>query len=80
MRISEGKPFPLGATMDDKGANFALFSANATKVEVCLFDSGGKETGRYELRNIPTKSSMATSRALDPACFMDFACTVLTRP
>ena len=34
--IREGKPFPLGATWDGLGVNFALFSANATRVELCL--------------------------------------------
>jgi isoamylase len=49
-RVSEGKPYPLGATIDSSGANFAIFSANATKVEVCLFDStGARETDRFEL-------------------------------
>ncbi len=49
-RISEGHPFPLGATWDGKGVNFALFSAHATKVELCLFDSEGKtELERIEL-------------------------------
>jgi isoamylase len=32
-----GKPFPLGATWDGKGVNFAIFSGNAEKVELCLF-------------------------------------------
>src|ERR1700712_660950 len=41
-RIREGLPFPIGAHWDGKGVNFALFSAHATKVEVCLFDSSGK--------------------------------------
>src|SRR5271156_990918 len=50
MEISEGKPYPLGATANEKGANFAVFSANATRVEVCFFDTDGKrETGRFEL-------------------------------
>jgi glycogen operon protein len=48
--LQEGLPDPLGATWDGKGANFALFSAHATKVEICLFDdSGAKETARIEL-------------------------------
>ena len=38
-----GKKYPLGATYDGKGVNFALFSANAQKVELCLFDKDGKE-------------------------------------
>src|SRR3954467_10669098 len=49
-RIREGLPYPLGATWDGLGVNFALFSANATKVELCLFDSDGKrELERIEL-------------------------------
>jgi isoamylase len=49
-RLREGLPHPLGATWDGKGVNFALFSANATKVEICLFDQDGKtETARVEL-------------------------------
>ncbi len=42
-RIREGQPQPRGATWDRKGTNFALFSAHATKVEVCIFDSSGKK-------------------------------------
>jgi isoamylase len=38
-RIWPGAPYPLGATWDGVGVNFALFSAHATKVELCLFDS-----------------------------------------
>ncbi len=33
-----GKPYPLGATWDGNGVNFALFAENATSVELCLFD------------------------------------------
>jgi hypothetical protein len=36
-KIREGSPFPRGATWDGAGTNFALFSAHATKVEICLF-------------------------------------------
>jgi glycogen operon protein len=46
--IEEGLPYPLGAHWRGKGTNFALFSANATKVEVCLFD-GEHEISRTEL-------------------------------
>ncbi|MEP9367251.1 glycogen debranching protein GlgX [Xanthobacter sp. VNH20] len=49
-RVREGNPFPLGATWDGLGVNFALFSANATKVELCLFDpEGEREVERIEL-------------------------------
>ncbi len=49
-RISEGLAHPLGATWDGVGVNFALFSANATRVELCLFDQDGTtELERIEL-------------------------------
>jgi len=49
-RVREGLPNPLGATWDGLGVNFALFSANATKVELCLFDiDGRRELERIEL-------------------------------
>ncbi|HUG24051.1 glycogen debranching protein GlgX [Piscinibacter sp.] len=37
-----GQPYPRGATWDGEGVNFALFSENAEKVELCLFDSSGR--------------------------------------
>jgi glycogen operon protein len=37
--IWSGKPYPLGATWDGEGVNFAIFSEHATAVELCLFDS-----------------------------------------
>ena len=50
VRIHEGLPHPLGATWDGLGVNFALFSAHATKVELCLFDMAGeREIERIEL-------------------------------
>jgi|HigsolmetaAR205D_1030408.scaffolds.fasta_scaffold00075_8 glycogen debranching enzyme GlgX len=50
IRLREGQPHPRGATWDGKGVNFSLFSANATKVELCLFDARGeKEIERIEL-------------------------------
>jgi len=51
MRIWPGKPFPLGAQWDGLGVNFALFSENATKVELCLFDGKPdfRETERIAL-------------------------------
>jgi glycogen operon protein len=39
MRIWPGRPFPLGATWDGRGVNFALYAENAERVELCLFDS-----------------------------------------
>ena len=37
-----GKPYPLGATWDGEGVNFAIFSEHAEKVELCFFDSSGR--------------------------------------
>jgi glycogen operon protein len=49
-RIKEGSPYPLGATWDGKGTNFAVFSEHASKVEVCLFERDGmREQARIEL-------------------------------
>jgi isoamylase len=39
MRVWPGRPYPLGATWDGSGVNFAIFSEHATRVELCLFDS-----------------------------------------
>jgi isoamylase len=46
--VLPGRPYPLGATWDGSGVNFALFSENAEKVELCIFDS----RGHRELRRI----------------------------
>ncbi len=49
-RVWPGAPNPLGATWDGSGVNFALFSAFADKVELCLFDEDGStETDRIEM-------------------------------
>ena len=39
-----GKAYPLGATYDGSGTNFAVFSEVAEKVELCLFDADGTES------------------------------------
>ncbi|MFI7481423.1 glycogen debranching protein GlgX [Kocuria sp. M1R5S2] len=44
MEVWPGQPYPLGATFDGTGTNFALFSEVAEKVELCLFDEDGTET------------------------------------
>jgi isoamylase len=46
-----GQPYPRGATWDGEGVNFSVFSAHASKVELCIFDaSGRREVQRIELR------------------------------
>ena len=49
-RLEAGAPYPLGATFDGLGINFAIFSANAEKLELCLFDPAGRrEIAKYTL-------------------------------
>ncbi|MCG3205522.1 MAG: Glycogen operon protein GlgX [Elusimicrobia bacterium] len=44
-----GRPYPLGASWDGSGINFALFSEHATRVELCLFDENGQGETRLNL-------------------------------
>ena len=52
MRIWPGTPYPLGATWNGEGVNFALFSQHATAVDLCLFDSpdASRDMARIRLR------------------------------
>jgi glycogen operon protein len=49
LRIWPGRPYPLGATWDGSGTNFALYSEHATAVELCLFDSAESELESYRI-------------------------------
>ena len=49
MTVWPGRPYPLGATWDGEGVNFALFSQHAEQVVLCLFDAKGKQ----EVAQIP---------------------------
>jgi glycogen operon protein len=49
MHVKPGYPYPLGATWDGKGVNFALYSDNADGLELCLFD----RMYETELRSTP---------------------------
>ncbi|MBE6446339.1 MAG: glycogen debranching protein GlgX [Alphaproteobacteria bacterium] len=49
LEILPGLPYPLGANFDGNGVNFALFSKNATRVQLCLFDADGKNEKRIDL-------------------------------
>jgi isoamylase len=53
-KILPGQPYPLGATWDGKGVNFALYSENASKVELCIFKNrdSTKEEERIPLREV----------------------------
>jgi glycogen operon protein len=49
-RMDRGSPYPLGASWDGVGVNFAVFSSHAEKIELCVFDpSGRREIARYPL-------------------------------
>ena len=50
MRTWPGHPYPLGATWDGAGVNFAVFSENATKVELCLFESAEAKQEQHRIR------------------------------
>jgi glycogen operon protein len=41
-QLTRGVPYPLGATWDGLGVNFAVFSANAEHIDLCLFDPSGR--------------------------------------
>ena len=50
MRVWTGRPYPLGATWTGTGVNFALYSANATGVDLCLFDEPDAESESIRIR------------------------------
>jgi glycogen operon protein len=51
MLMRRGRPYPLGASWDGLGVNFAIFSERATRVELCLFDAPDSpvESHRFDL-------------------------------
>src|SRR5256714_2851826 len=53
-RLSTGSPYPLGATWDGLGTNFAVFSAHAERVDLCLFDPSGK--GQIHAFTLPERT------------------------
>ena len=72
-RVSEGAPFPLGAVWDGQGANFAVFSAHATKVEVCIFSSdGAREIERFELPEFTDEIYHGRIADIGPGAFYGF--------
>ena len=59
-----GTPYPLGATWDGEGVNFALFSEHAERVELCLFDERGRrEVERIVERTTPAPAPERTEEA-----------------
>ena len=73
IKVKEGLPYPRGAIWDGKGTNFALFSANASKVEVCLFDASGKrETARIELPEYTDQIFHGYLEGVQPGAFYGY--------
>jgi isoamylase len=57
LRVWPGRPYPLGANWNGSGVNFALYSENAAKVELCLFDSPDADKESYRV-TMPESSDM----------------------
>ena len=65
-RLLPGSPYPLGANFDGLGVNFAVFSANAERIELCVFDPAGKrEIARFDLPRMVTLGLWAGSVELE---------------
>ena len=78
--IWPGRPFPLGPQWDGEGTNFSIFSENAERVELCLFDDEDNET-RVELTaSAPRSTGTATCPASAPGSATATACTGPTTP
>jgi glycogen operon protein len=50
--LEPGRPWPLGASVEDDGVNFAVFSAHATRIDLCVFDGDGRD----EVARLPLPS------------------------
>ena len=77
-----GDPYPLGATWTGVGVNFALFSAHATKVELCLFDAPDATVERARIP-LPEQTDMVWHGFLptpDRTSSTVTACTARTSP
>ena len=76
-----GKAYPLGATYDGSGTNFAIFSEVAEKVELCLFDADGAEIQSAAERGRMDSSGTAFCRQSNRVSATAIGCTgPTTRP
>ena len=77
MKPRPGVPYPLGATYDGAGVNFALFSENATGVELCLFGNadGNDETARFQLAEQTDQAWHIYLPGIGPASVTATVCT-----
>ena len=80
-RVRAGNPMPLGATWDGKGVNVSIFSDNAERIELCLFDEKGeRETARISLPEYTNQKWHGYFPDLRPGQLSGFAPTVRTTP
>ena len=71
--MEAGAPYPLGATWDGTGVNFALFSAHAERVDLCIFDSRGRrEIARYTLSEYTDEVWHGYVRGLRPGALYGY--------
>ena len=77
-RVLPGNPYPLGATWDGDGVNFALYSENATEVELCLVDDDGRAKSASSCASAPPSSGTPTCAASAPGSSTAIACTART--
>ena len=76
-----GQPYPLGATFDGSGTNFALFSEVAERVELCLFDErDGRRDPRRADRGRRLRLARLPAAASSPASATATACTAPGTP
>ena len=78
LEIWPGKAYPLGATYDGSGTNFAVFSEAADKVELCLFDADGTETTADAARGRRIRLARLHARTSSPASATATASTART--
>jgi len=72
-RLREGLPYPCGASWDGTGTNFALFSAHATRVELCLFDAPhGREIERITLPEYTNQIFHGRVEGIGPGTFYGY--------
>src|ERR1700739_321674 len=80
-RLREGRPHPRGATWTGLGVNFAIFSAHATKVELCLFDDQGeREIERIEVPEYTDEVCIVSCPTRAPVPSTVIVSTGLTSP
>ncbi len=73
IRLREGLPYPCGASWDGSGTNFALFSANAERVELCLFDAPhGREIERIALPEYTNQIFHGRLEGIGPGTFYGY--------